>query len=58
MTQIEHLNNTVPDIDETLMFLSIVAPDFKIRKDVDLPVAIVGFMLEMSKAISLFKSLT
>ncbi|CAH6999421.1 VOC family protein [Vibrio alginolyticus] len=37
MTQIEHLNITVPDIDETLMFLSIVAPDFKIRKDVDLP---------------------
>ena len=33
MTQIEHLNMTVPDIDEAIKFISIVAPDFKIRKD-------------------------
>lgn len=33
MTKLEHLNITVPDIDEALNFINIVAPDFKIRKD-------------------------
>ena len=33
MTRIEHLNITVPDIDEAIKFLKIVAPDFVIRKD-------------------------
>lgn len=37
MTKIEHLNITVPDIDEALAFLSIVAPDFQVRKDVKSP---------------------
>lgn len=34
MTKIEHLNITVPDIDEAIKFIQIVAPDFKVRKDV------------------------
>jgi len=33
MTKIEHLNITVPDIDEAITFIQIVAPDFKVRKD-------------------------
>ena len=33
MTQIEHLNITVPNIDEAIKFIQIVAPDFKVRKD-------------------------
>lgn len=33
MTRLEHLNITVPDIDAALAFLTIVAPDFKVRKD-------------------------
>lgn len=33
MTKLEHVNLTVPCIDEALKFLLIVAPDFKIRKD-------------------------
>ncbi|ELM6650732.1 TPA: VOC family protein [Vibrio parahaemolyticus] len=37
MTRIEHLNITVPDIDAALAFLAIVAPDFKVRKDVKSP---------------------
>ena len=34
VTKIEHANITVPDIDEAIRFLKIVAPDFKVRKDV------------------------
>lgn len=34
MSKIEHLNITVPDIDEAIKFIQIVAPDFKVRKDV------------------------
>ncbi len=34
MTRLEHLNITVPDIDAAIAFLTIVAPDFKIRRDV------------------------
>jgi hypothetical protein len=34
MSRIEHLNITVPDIDEAIKFIQIVAPDFKVRKDV------------------------
>ncbi len=33
MTRIEHVNITVPDIDEAIRFLKIVAPDFEVRKD-------------------------
>lgn len=33
MTRIEHINITVPDIDEAIRFLKIVAPDFEVRKD-------------------------
>ncbi len=33
MTRIEHANLTVPDIDEAIKFILIVAPDFKVRKD-------------------------
>ncbi len=33
MTQIEHCNITVPDIDSTITFLRIAAPDFNVRKD-------------------------
>ena len=33
MTKIEHVNITVPDIDEAIRFFSIVAPDFKVRRD-------------------------
>ncbi|MEH6537389.1 MAG: VOC family protein [Psychroserpens sp.] len=33
MTRIEHVNITVPDIDEAIRFLKIVAPDFDVRKD-------------------------
>lgn len=33
MTKIEHLNITVPDIDEAVTFIKIVAPDFEVRKD-------------------------
>ncbi len=33
MTKIEHTNMTVPDIDEAIRLIQIVAPDFKIRKD-------------------------
>lgn len=33
MSRIEHANLTVPDIDEAIRFLSIVAPDFKVRRD-------------------------
>jgi hypothetical protein len=33
MTRIEHANLTVPDIDEAIKFISIVAPDFKVRRD-------------------------
>jgi len=33
MTKIEHCNITVPDIDEAIKFIQIVAPDFKVRKD-------------------------
>lgn len=34
MSKLEHLNITVPDIDEAIKFIQIVAPDFKVRKDV------------------------
>ncbi|WP_094752238.1 VOC family protein [Psychromonas sp. CD1] len=34
MSKIEHLNITVPNIDEAIKFIQIIAPDFKIRKDV------------------------
>lgn len=34
MSTIEHLNITVPNIDEAIKFIQIVAPDFKVRKDV------------------------
>ena len=37
MTKIEHLNITVPNIDEAIKFIQIVAPDFKVRKDVKPP---------------------
>ena len=33
MTQLEHANITVPDVDAAIRFLSLVAPDFEIRKD-------------------------
>ena len=33
MTRIEHVNITVPDIDEAIRFLKIVAPDFDVRKN-------------------------
>lgn len=33
MISIEHVNMTVPDIDEAIRFLKIVAPDFDVRKD-------------------------
>lgn len=33
MTKLEHLNITVPNIDEAIKFIQIIAPDFKIRKD-------------------------
>jgi catechol 2,3-dioxygenase-like lactoylglutathione lyase family enzyme len=33
MTRIEHLNITVPNIDEAIDFIKIVAPDFEVRKD-------------------------
>jgi len=33
MTRLEHANVTVPDIDAAIRFLSLVAPDFVIRKD-------------------------
>lgn len=33
MTKIEHCNITVPNIDEAIKFIQIVAPDFKVRKD-------------------------
>ncbi len=33
MTQLEHANITVPDIDAAIRFLSLAAPDFSIRKD-------------------------
>jgi len=33
MTMIEHVNITVPDIDEAIRFILIVAPDFKVRRD-------------------------
>ena len=33
MTRIEHINITVPDIDEAIRFLKIIAPDFEVRKD-------------------------
>lgn len=33
MTSIEHVNITVPDIDEAIKFIQLVAPDFKVRKD-------------------------
>lgn len=32
-TRIEHLNITVPNIDEAVSFIKMVAPDFVIRKD-------------------------
>jgi len=34
VTKIEHLNITVPDIDDAIKFIQIVAPDFKVRMDV------------------------
>ncbi|SGZ05124.1 Glyoxalase family protein [Moritella viscosa] len=37
MTRVEHLNITVPNIDEAIKFIQIVAPDFKVRKDVKPP---------------------
>jgi hypothetical protein len=33
MTEIEHVNITVPDIDSAIHFIKIVAPDFYVRKD-------------------------
>lgn len=33
MTKIEHCNITVPNIDEAIKFIQIVAPDFKVRRD-------------------------
>lgn len=33
VTKIEHANITVPDIDDAIRFLKIVAPDFKVRKN-------------------------
>jgi len=33
MTRIEHVNITVPDIEEAISFLKILAPDFEVRKD-------------------------
>ena len=33
MTRLEHANITVPDIDAAITFLSVVAPDFRIRHD-------------------------
>lgn len=33
MTQLEHANITVPDIDAAIRFLQIVAPDFSVRRD-------------------------
>lgn len=33
MTQLEHANITVPDIDAAIKFLSLAAPDFSVRKD-------------------------
>ncbi|OED34886.1 hypothetical protein AB832_06700 [Flavobacteriaceae bacterium (ex Bugula neritina AB1)] len=32
-TFLEHANISVPDIDEAIAFLQLVAPDFKVRKD-------------------------
>jgi len=32
-TFLEHANISVPDIDEAIAFLKLVAPDFKVRKD-------------------------
>ncbi|WP_461535690.1 VOC family protein [Spongorhabdus nitratireducens] len=37
MTRIEHANITVPDIDEAIRFLKIVAPDFAVRRDTTPP---------------------
>ena len=33
MTRLEHVNITVPDIDEAIKFLKTVAPDFQVRID-------------------------
>ena len=33
ITKIEHVNITVPDIDNAVSFIKIVAPDFIVRKD-------------------------
>lgn len=33
MTQIEHVNITVPNIDDAIAFLKVIAPDFHVRKD-------------------------
>jgi len=32
-TRLEHFNITVPDIDASLAFIRIVAPDFQVRRD-------------------------
>ncbi|MDA7746601.1 hypothetical protein N8878_04635 [Psychromonas sp.] len=46
MSKIEHLNITVPDIDEAIKFIQIVAPDFKVRKDVkSVTLGVSGHML-------------
>lgn len=31
MTRLEHVNTTVPDIDEAIKFLKTAAPDFQVR---------------------------
>ncbi len=33
MTRLEHLNITVPNMDEAINFIRLVAPDFSVRKD-------------------------
>lgn len=51
MTKIEHSNITVPDIDEAIAFISLVAPDFKIRKDESPLIVIAGYILETMNII-------
>ncbi len=33
MTQLEHANITVPDIDAAVRFIQLIAPDYKVRQD-------------------------
>jgi catechol 2,3-dioxygenase-like lactoylglutathione lyase family enzyme len=33
MTQLEHANITVPDVDAAIRFIQLAAPDFEVRRD-------------------------